>query len=79
MVPTSATMLTGAVIGTFVQKNVAGHPYTPAVVATAPTSSASGGVIIKVPLKQMVATGYTGRRAIVDTAKCNDCHEQLGH
>jgi OmcA/MtrC family decaheme c-type cytochrome len=57
---------------------VAGYPYTAAVVATAPTSSAAGGLIIKSMLKQKVATGFTGRRAIVDTAKCNSCHEQLG-
>ncbi len=77
-VPANASMLTGAIIGTFTQKNVAGYPYTPAVVATTPTSSASGGVIIKSMLQQKVATGFTGRRVIVDTAKCNNCHEQLG-
>ncbi|TSA13972.1 MAG: OmcA/MtrC family decaheme c-type cytochrome [Comamonadaceae bacterium] len=77
-VPANASMLTGAIIGTFVQKNLAAYPYTPAVVATTPTSNASGGLIIKSMLKQKVATGFTGRRAIVDTAKCNSCHEQLG-
>ena len=77
-VPANASMLTGAIIGGFTQTNLAGYPYTPAVVATAPTSVAAGGVIIKSMLKQKVATGFTGRRAIVDTAKCNSCHEQLG-
>jgi len=77
-VPATATMVTGAIIGTFTQKTVAGYPYTAAVVATAPTSSAAGGLVIKSMLKQKVATGFTGRRAIVDTAKCNSCHEQLG-
>ncbi len=77
-VPANASLLTGAIIGTFTQKNVAGYPYTPAVVATLPTSSASGGLVIKAMLKQKVATGFTGRRVIVDTAKCNSCHEQLG-
>ena len=77
-VPANASMLTGAIIGTFTQKNVVGFPYTPAVVATTPTSSQSGGVIIKSLLKQKVATGFTARRVIVDTAKCNSCHEQLG-
>lgn len=77
-VPANASMLTGAIIGTFTQKNVAGRPYTPAVVATTPTSSASGGLVIMVPLKQKVATGFTARRVIVDNAKCNSCHEQLG-
>lgn len=78
IVPANASMLTGAMIGVFTQKNVAGRPYTPAVVATAPTSAASGGVIVKVPMKQKVATGFTARRVIVDNAKCNTCHEQLG-
>ena len=77
-VPANASLLTGAIIGTFTQKTVAGYPYTPAVVATTPTSSASGGFIVKSVLKQKVATGFTGRRVIVDSAKCNNCHEQLG-
>ncbi len=77
-VPANASLLTGAIIGTFLQKNVPGYPYTPAVVATTPTSSASGGFIVKSVLKQKVATGFTGRRVIVDSAKCNNCHEQLG-
>ena len=77
-VPSTATMVTGAIIGTFTQKNVAGYPYTTEVVATVPTSRAAGGLVIKSMLKQKVATGFTGRRAIVDTAKFNSCHEQLG-
>ncbi len=77
-VPANASMLTGALIGTFTQKTVAGYPYTPANVTVLPTTSATGGFIIKSLLKQKVATGFTARRVIVDTAKCNSCHEQLG-
>jgi OmcA/MtrC family decaheme c-type cytochrome len=41
------------------------------------------GVIIKTPLQKLVAvdsTGksYTARRVVVDTNKCESCHEQLG-
>ena len=80
-VPANAVMVTGAIIGSFTQKNVDGFPYTPAVVATAPTSSASGGVVNKTKLKSLLASGITGntaRRAIVATAKCENCHDQLG-
>jgi OmcA/MtrC family decaheme c-type cytochrome len=77
-IPTGAVMVTGAMIGTFTQKNVTDYPYTAAVVSTNPTTAASGGVIIKSVLKKLVATGYTARRVITDAAKCNACHEQLG-
>jgi OmcA/MtrC family decaheme c-type cytochrome len=80
-VPADAKMVTGAIIGSFTQKNVDGYPYTPANVTVAPTTSASGGVVNKTQLKMLLASGITGntaRRAIVDTAKCNKCHEQLG-
>jgi OmcA/MtrC family decaheme c-type cytochrome len=37
-----------------------------------------GGLIVIAPNKQVVATGYTGRRAIVEDARCNNCHQELG-
>ena len=37
-----------------------------------------GGLIVIAPNAQKVATGYTGRRAIIDDAKCNKCHQELG-
>jgi OmcA/MtrC family decaheme c-type cytochrome len=77
-IPTGAVMVTGAIIGTFTQKNVADYPYTAAVVSTNPTTAASGGLIIKSVLKKLVATGYTARRVITDATKCNACHDQLG-
>jgi OmcA/MtrC family decaheme c-type cytochrome len=40
--------------------------------------NATGGLIVVVPNKQVVATGFTGRRAIVADAKCNACHQELG-
>ena len=80
-IPATAKMITGAMIGTFTQKNLAAYPYTAANVSVNPTTSASGGLIIKSVLKKVEAsgiTGNTGRRVIVDTAKCNACHDQLG-
>ncbi len=37
-----------------------------------------GGLIVIAPNVQMVATGYTGRRAIVEDKRCNACHQELG-
>jgi OmcA/MtrC family decaheme c-type cytochrome len=37
-----------------------------------------GGLIVITPNVQKVATGYTGRRAIVEDARCNKCHLELG-
>jgi OmcA/MtrC family decaheme c-type cytochrome len=80
VIPTTAKMVTGALIGTFTQKNVPDYPYTPAVVSNAAAKkvNAAGGVIVKSMLKKLVATGYTARRVIADVAKCNNCHDQLG-
>jgi len=36
------------------------------------------GLALPAQAVQMVATGYTARRQIVDTGKCNACHGQLG-
>ncbi|HSB24681.1 MAG TPA: hypothetical protein VLE94_16395, partial [Burkholderiaceae bacterium] len=37
-----------------------------------------GGLIVIAPNAQKVATGYTGRRPIVEDARCNKCHQELG-
>jgi OmcA/MtrC family decaheme c-type cytochrome len=37
-----------------------------------------GGLIVIAPDSQVVAAGYTGRRAIVKDALCNQCHLELG-
>ena len=74
VVPAGAKMLTAAIIGTFTQKGLPGYPYTLADVSVNPNKSASGGLIIKSMLK---IAGNT-RRAVVATANCATCHEQLG-
>lgn len=78
VVPAAATMLTGglgytyAVNGTppLVQTNVAEYPYN--------TTTKVGGLSVPAPNVWKVATGYTGRRTIVATANCNNCHAGLG-
>ncbi len=37
-----------------------------------------GGLIVIAPNAQKVATGYTGRRPIVEDVRCNACHQELG-
>jgi OmcA/MtrC family decaheme c-type cytochrome len=41
-------------------------------------SNKFGGLIVVAPNVQRVATGYTGRRPIVEDARCNKCHQELG-
>ena len=43
-----------------------------------PRPNETGGLIVIAPNVQKVATGYTGRRAIVEDARCNACHQELG-
>ena len=79
-IPATAKMLTGGLGYTYslssapplVQTNVAGFPWTPGAVG------AQGGLSVPAPNVWKVATGYTGRRAIVDNAKCKACHGALG-
>ncbi len=72
VVPTTAKMVTGAMIGTFTQLTFAGTE------KAALTAKYPSGLVIKSPLKKLVATGSTARRVVVDTNKCESCHEQLG-
>ncbi len=82
-IPPSATIVTGGVGYTYalsgtaplVQTNVPSYPWTPNV---PDNGQAQGGLSVPAPNVWKVATGYTGRRAIVDTAKCNNCHGGLG-
>lgn len=82
-IPASATMLTGGIGYSYsltstpplVQTNVLGYPWTPNV---PDDGRAQGGLSVPAPNVWKVATGYTGRRAIVDAAKCNACHGALG-
>ncbi len=82
-IPDSAVMLTGGVGYSYnvsstlplTQTNVTGYP-----VSASPAGAANeiGGLIVITPNSQKVATGYTGRRAIVEDTRCNACHQELG-
>jgi OmcA/MtrC family decaheme c-type cytochrome len=78
VIPANAVMATGVLIGTFTQINLPAYPYTFANVLVNPTTAASGGLVRAALKQKVVATGYTARHAVVDTAKCNNCHDQLG-
>jgi len=88
-IPASAKMLTGgvgysySVLSTLplTQTNLTDYPVTAATATTglvAGMPNKTGGLIVIAPNAQKVATGYTGRRAIVEDARCNACHQELG-
>ena len=76
-IPANAVMVTGGIgysygSGTppLVQTGLAAYPYT--------VATGVGGLAVPAPNVYKVATGYFGRRIIVDTNKCNTCHDGLG-
>jgi OmcA/MtrC family decaheme c-type cytochrome len=87
-VPTTASMLTGglgysySVVATLplTQTNLAAYPVSDATGSglTPGMPNKTGGLIVIAPNAQKVATGFTGRRPIVEDARCNQCHQELG-
>jgi OmcA/MtrC family decaheme c-type cytochrome len=92
-IPTSAVMLTGGMGYSYnctstlplTQTNLAKYPVTAPTASPAPACASSamnvckqGGLIVIAPNVNKVATGFTGRRAIVEDARCNKCHQELG-
>jgi OmcA/MtrC family decaheme c-type cytochrome len=82
VVTDDAVMLTGGVGYVYgsgspplTQTNLPDYPVT---ASTAVPGTFTGGLAVPAPNVYKVATGYTGRRAIVDNAKCKNCHEALG-
>jgi len=88
-IPAGATMLSGGIgytysLGSapsyanntqpFTEIDLAAYPYT----ANTGASAGKGGLIVPPPDVWKVATGFTGRRAIVDNSKCGACHVTLG-
>ena len=78
VIPATAKMVTGSMIGTFTQKDKGDVAYVAADPTKNPVVAAKGGLVRPVMLKKLVATGYAARRVVTETAKCNKCHEQLG-
>ena len=82
-IPDNAVMLTGGMGYSYsntstqplTQTNLPDFPVTDPV---AGQTNKKGGLIVIAPNVQMVATGYTGRRAIVEDKRCNACHQELG-
>src|SRR4029079_6194637 len=64
----------------FTQTNLTAYPYLANKKAdgVTPGYGGVGGLIVPPPDVSMVATGFTARRAIVDTGKCGSCHVLLG-
>jgi OmcA/MtrC family decaheme c-type cytochrome len=84
VVPDNAVMLTGGmgysynIVSTLplTQTNLANYPVS---APTAPgQTNKIGGLIVIASNVQMVASGYSPRRPIVEDARCNACHQQLG-
>ncbi len=76
-IPSTAVMVTGGIGYTYgsgspplVQTNLSAYPYN--------ATTGVGGLSVPAPNVWKVATGYTGRRVAVDTAKCDACHGALG-
>ena len=77
-VPPTATMLTGGVGYSYnissaqpiTQTNLPDYPYN--------TTTKIGGLSVPAPNVWKVATDFTGRRPIVDTENCLNCHGALG-
>lgn len=87
-IPANAKMLTGGLGFDYTltsslpltQSNLADYPVTPATATGLNPNMPNlmGGLIVIAPNAQKVATGYTGRRPIVENARCQACHQQLG-
>ncbi len=88
-IPASAKMLTGglgysySVLSTLplTQTNLDDYPIAPATATSnlvAGMPNMTGGLIVIAPNAQKVATGFSPRRPVVEDARCNKCHQELG-
>ena len=87
-IPDSAVMLTGGLGYSYnvltslplTQTNLVDYPVAASTATglTAGMPNKTGGLIVIAPNVNKVATGYSPRRPIVDDAKCNNCHQELG-
>jgi OmcA/MtrC family decaheme c-type cytochrome len=87
-IPTTATMLAGGIGFSYsltstpplTQKNLATYPVAPATATGLNPNmpNLTGGLLVIAPTVTMPATGFSARRAIVEDARCDQCHQQLG-
>jgi OmcA/MtrC family decaheme c-type cytochrome len=91
-IPANGVMVTGgmgysyAVTTTqpLTQTNLPAYPATPNALGlrAAPAGTGplllTGGLIVVAQDQSMVATGYSGRRPIIASGSCDNCHAQLG-
>ena len=86
-VAANAKMVTGGLGFTYnvnstlplTQTNVAGYPVPDGSGLVNPgATNKTGGLLVVAPNVTRVATGFSGRRAIVEDARCNACHQELG-
>ena len=79
--PASTPPLTQTNVGSFpvTMYNVtSGTVYGTACSGTAACATKTGGLVVPIKNVWKVGTGYTGRRVIVDNARCDACHARLG-
>jgi OmcA/MtrC family decaheme c-type cytochrome len=63
----------------FTQINLSNYPFNVATVGgVSVVAPYQGGLSVSNPNQWLQASGQTNRRAIVTTAKCNECHQNLG-
>jgi len=86
-IPANAVMLTGGLGYSYspastlplTQTNLPGYPVPDGSgLDNAAVANPTGGLIVIAPNLTRVATGFTGRRPIVEDARCNACHQELG-
>ncbi|MEI6207104.1 MAG: OmcA/MtrC family decaheme c-type cytochrome [Desulfuromonadales bacterium] len=89
--PATTTVVTALMYGSMTQTNLAAYPFKATSIAdyTVVTNATTGaktysltntGLILNAAdaKASLTGTGFTARRTLVDNAKCNLCHDQLG-
>lgn len=78
VLPAGAKMLTGGIGYTYNMSSA--PPLTQVDLPKFPYNATTkiGGLIVPSPNVYKAATGHTARRPIVETARCNKCHDGLG-
>ena len=78
VLPANTSVVMASVRGHFTQVNLPAYPFTAQNVLVSPNVAAVGGLGVGGVMVQKAATGKVARRLVVDSAKCNNCHDRLG-